>query len=75
MKIAKEYCWTITQVTGWSCYGRSGAAVLELGFQLGSIVYAYTRVCFTVLVLKSDLHKIQLLPGLPERQSGTVFTL
>jgi hypothetical protein len=40
-KVAEEYCWAITQAEGRSCYGRSGFSVLEFGFQMDSLVYAY----------------------------------
>jgi hypothetical protein len=40
-KVVDEYCWPVTQAVGWSCCGQSGAALLELGFQLDFFVYTY----------------------------------
>jgi hypothetical protein len=40
-KVAEEYCWAITQAAVKSCCSRLVASVLEFGFELDSLVYAY----------------------------------
>jgi hypothetical protein len=39
MKLAEEYCWTMTQAAGWSCRDGSDSIALEFGFQLDSLLY------------------------------------
>jgi hypothetical protein len=55
--MSEEYCWAITQAAGRSCCGQSGSGVLELWFQLDSLIYSYTM---TPWVLNYDLQKIDL---------------
>jgi hypothetical protein len=38
-KVAKEYCWAITQEAEQSSCGQSGSCVLEFGFQPDSLLY------------------------------------
>ena len=60
--VVKEYSWAITEVTGWSCCGRSGVTVC-IATELPC-----TYIQFNTHVLNSDLHKIQLVL---ERSSAT----
>ena len=43
-KEAVEYCWAITQSGEWSCCGLSEPSVLEIGFKLGCLLYAYSII-------------------------------
>ena len=45
-KSGEEYCWAVTQAAARTCCGRSGSRVLEFGFQLETLVYAYTSASF-----------------------------
>jgi hypothetical protein len=51
---------------GRSCCGPSGSGVLEVGFQLDSLVHTNRPTVDHIYILNSDLRKIRLLPGLPE---------
>ena len=63
--MVEEYCWAITQVAGRPCCGKSGSGVLELVFQLGSLVCTYmVEHRHTQFRLAQ---KKRLAPDLPER--------
>jgi hypothetical protein len=58
-KVAKEYCWAITEVVGLSRCGRSVSRVLEFGFHLDS--HVYTNIV-------DHMHtQFRLEPNVPER--------
>jgi hypothetical protein len=63
-KVVEEYCWAITQAARRSYCCRSGFSALQFEFQLYFLVYTHIRDLCSLI---SDLHKIRLVPDLPER--------
>jgi len=59
----EEYCWAITQVEERSCCGRSSSRVLEFGFLLGSLEYAYIYICIYVCIYIYIHIHIQIYTG------------
>jgi hypothetical protein len=60
--VAREYCWAITQTIGRACYGRSGASVLEIEFQLDFLVCIYIYIC----IYRCMYTQILLAPAVKE---------
>jgi len=59
MRVAEEYCWTMTQAVGQSCCGQSCSGVLELDFNMYSWLYVYS----VLTCAKFDLgHIFQYIP-------------
>ena len=62
----QEHCRTITQVPEQCCCGRSNTIVLNFGLHLDPLVNAHTPDHMQPIII-SDLRKIRLAPGHPER--------
>ena len=62
----QEHCRTITQVPEQSCCGRTDTTLLKCGFQLDPLLNAHKPEHMQPIPI-SDLRKIRLAPGHPER--------
>jgi len=45
--LVEEYCWVLTQVTGWTCYSWSCSSVFQFRFKLDCHVHtnAVNNIC------------------------------
>jgi hypothetical protein len=59
-EVAEQYCWAITQASGWSCCGQSGCDVLKFGLQLDFLVHTHILTAdhmYTHILIADNIYK------------------